>query len=146
VCGFIGLADAVRPEARRSVQELRNAGIRHIVMLTGDNRGTADQIAAQTGVDETHAELLPADKVAAVETLVHRYGAVAMVGDGVNDAPAMARATLGIAMGAAGSDAAIEVADIALMSDDLSKLSWLIHHSTKTLRIVRAKYSAFARC
>lgn len=137
VCGFVGLADAVRPEARRSVQELRNAGIRHIVMLTGDNRGTAEQIAAQTGVDETRAELLPADKVAAVDELVHRYGAVAMVGDGVNDAPAMGRATLGIAMGAAGSDAAIEAADVALMSDDLAKLPWLVRHSTKTLRIVR---------
>jgi Cd2+/Zn2+-exporting ATPase len=137
VCGFVGLADAVRPEAGRAIQELRNAGIRHIVMLTGDNRSTADQIAAQTGVDETRAELLPADKVTAVDDLVRRYGAIAMVGDGVNDAPAMRRATLGIAMGAAGSDAAIEAADIALMSDDLSKLPWLIRHSTKTLRIVR---------
>jgi Cd2+/Zn2+-exporting ATPase len=137
VCGFVGLADAVRPEARKSVQEMRDAGIRHIVMLTGDNRGTAEQIAAQTGVDETRAELLPADKVAAVDELVQRYGAVAMVGDGVNDAPAMGRATLGIAMGAAGSDAAIEAADVALMSDDLSKVPWLIRHSTKTLRIVR---------
>ena len=137
VCGFVGLADAVRPDARKSVQEMRDAGIRHIVMLTGDNRGTAEQIAAQTGVDETRAELLPADKVAAVDELVQRYGAVAMVGDGVNDAPAMGRATLGIAMGAAGSDAAIEAADVALMSDDLSKLPWLIRHSTKTLRIVR---------
>ncbi len=137
VCGFVGLADAIRPEARKSVLEMRNAGIRHIVMLTGDNRGTAEQIAAQTGVDETRAELLPADKVAAVDELVQRYGAVAMVGDGVNDAPAMGRATLGIAMGAAGSDAAIEAADVALMSDDLSKLPWLIRHSTKTLRIVR---------
>jgi Zn2+/Cd2+-exporting ATPase len=137
VCGFVGLADAVRPEARRAIQELRNAGIRHIVMLTGDNRGTAEQIAAQTGVDETRAELLPADKVAALDELVLRYGTVAMVGDGVNDAPAMGRATLGIAMGAAGSDAAIEAADVALMSDDLSKVPWLIRHSTKTLRIVR---------
>ena len=137
VCGFVGLADSIRPEARESVQEMRNAGILHIVMLTGDNRGTADQIAAQTGVDETRAELLPADKITAVDDLVCRYGAVAMVGDGVNDAPAMGRATLGIAMGAAGSDAAIEAADIALMSDDLSKLPWLIRHSTKTLRIIR---------
>jgi Cd2+/Zn2+-exporting ATPase len=116
---------------------MRNAGIRHIVMLTGDNRGTAEQIAAQTGVDEIHAELLPADKVVVVDDLVRRYGAVAMVGDGVNDAPAMGRATLGIAMGAAGSDAAIEAADIALMSDDLSKLPWLIRQSTRTLRIIR---------
>jgi Cd2+/Zn2+-exporting ATPase len=106
-------------------------------MLTGDNRGTAQAIARETEVDEVHAELLPADKVAAVESLVSRYGSVAMVGDGVNDAPAMARATLSIAMGAAGSDAAIETADIALMSDDLSKLPWLVQHSRRTLGVIR---------
>ena len=88
-------------------------------------------------MDEFHAELLPEDKVKAVESLVARYGDVAMVGDGVNDAPAMARASLGIAMGAVGSDAAIETADIALMSDDLSKLPWLIHHSRRTLAVIR---------
>lgn len=137
VCGFIGLADAVRPNAKDSIHALRKAGIRHVVMLTGDNRGTALAIASETGVDEVLAELLPADKVTAVEKLVTRYSRVAMVGDGVNDAPALARATVGIAMGAVGSDAAIEAADVALMSDDLSKLSWLIRHSRKTLVIIR---------
>ena len=106
-------------------------------MLTGDNRATAEAIARETGVDEVRAELLPADKVAAVEDLVARHGAVAMVGDGVNDAPAMARANLGIAMGAIGSDAAIETADVALMSDDIAKLPWLVRHSRATLRIIR---------
>ncbi len=137
VCGMIALADAVRPGAKQTLQALRDAGLRHIVMLTGDNRETAQAIAADTGVDEVHAELLPADKVTAVEKLVAKYGGVAMVGDGVNDAPALGRASVGIAMGAAGSDAAIETADIALMSDDLSKLPWLVHHSRRTLAIIR---------
>jgi Cd2+/Zn2+-exporting ATPase len=137
VCGFIALADTVRPEAKQTLQSLRDAGVKHIVMLTGDNRGTAEAIAREVGVDEVHADLLPADKVNAVEDLVAKYGRVAMVGDGVNDAPALGRATLGIAMGSAGSDAAIEVADIALMSDDLSKLPWLIRHSRRTLAVIR---------
>ena len=106
-------------------------------MLTGDNKATAAQIATETGIDDVRAEMLPADKVGAVEELVKRYGAVAMIGDGVNDAPAMGRATVGIAMGAAGSDAAVEAADIALMSDDLSKLPWLIEHSRRTLGVIR---------
>lgn len=137
VWGLIAIADAVRLEARAIVEDLRAAGIEHVVMLTGDNEATAQAIALQTGVKEVQAELLPADKVTAIEALVEKYGAVAMVGDGVNDAPAMARSTLGIAMGAAGSDAAIETADVALMSDDLSKLPWLIRHSRRTLGIVR---------
>lgn len=137
VCGLIALADAVRPEARSIVEALHREGIAHVVMLTGDNLSTANAIAAHTGVQEVRAELLPADKVAAVEQLVNQYQHVAMVGDGVNDAPAMARATLGIAMGAAGSDAAIETADVALMSDDLSKLPWLIGHSKRALAIIR---------
>jgi Cd2+/Zn2+-exporting ATPase len=137
VCGFIGLADAVRPNAAKAVQAIRREGIEHVVMLTGDNRGTAERIARDTGVDMVRAELLPADKVAAVEELVKRYEHVAMVGDGVNDAPALARASLGIAMGAAGSDAAIETADVALMSDDLSKIAWLIAHSRATLAVIR---------
>jgi len=137
VCGLIALADAVRPGAKQTLQALRDTGLRHIVMLTGDNQETAQAIAAETGVDEVHAELLPADKVTAVERLVAKYGGVAMVGDGVNDAPALGRASVGIAMGAAGSDAAIETADIALMSDDLSKLPWLVQHSRRTLTIIR---------
>ncbi len=137
VCGFITLADAIRKESRAVVNQLHAAGIEHIVMLTGDNAGTAKAIAKQAGIDEVHAELLPEDKVAAVEKLVQEYELVAMIGDGVNDAPALARASLGLAMGAAGSDAAIETADIALMSDDLSKVPWLIHHSRRTLRIIR---------
>ena len=137
VCGFIALADTVRPEAKQAVADLRTAGIEHIVMLSGDNRGTADAIARETGVDEVYAELLPEDKVAKIEALVAEYGNVAMIGDGVNDAPAMGRATIGIAMGAIGTDAAIETADIALMSDDLSKLAWLVRHSRRALSIIR---------
>jgi Cd2+/Zn2+-exporting ATPase len=137
VCGFIALADRVRAEARRAVADLRAAGVEHVVMLTGDNAGTAGAIAREASVDEVCAELLPADKVAKVEQLVAKYGAVAMVGDGVNDAPAMGRATVGVAMGAIGTDAAIETADIALMSDDLSKLPWLVRHSRRALAVVR---------
>ncbi|MBP1637031.1 MAG: heavy metal translocating P-type ATPase, partial [Acidobacteria bacterium] len=107
-------------------RELRRAGIAHFVMLTGDNERTARAIAAQLGVDEVRAELLPADKLRAVEETRRRFGPVAMVGDGVNDAPALAAADLGIAMGAAGSDAALETADVALMSDDLMKLPYLV--------------------
>ena len=137
VCGLIAIADAVRPDARAVVQALHHAGVSPVVMLTGDNEPTARAIAAATGVDEVRAELLPEDKVKAVQDLVARYGQVAMVGDGVNDAPAMATATLGIAMGAIGSDAAIETADVALMADDLSKLPWLIRHSKRALGIIR---------
>lgn len=137
VCGFITLADSVRPGIRDTISALRAAGVQYIAMLTGDNRGTADAIARETGVDEVYAELLPADKVRIVETLVTKYGNVAMIGDGVNDAPALARATVGIAMGVVGSDAAIETADIALMSDDLAKLPWLVRHSRHTLAVIR---------
>ena len=137
VCGFIALADQVRAESVAAVRALHDAGIRPVVMLTGDNRGTAEVIARETGVDEFRAELLPADKVKAVEELVAVHGSLAMVGDGVNDAPAMGRATIGIAMGAIGTDAAIETADIALMSDDLAKLPWLIRHARKALAVIR---------
>lgn len=137
VCGLIALADGIRPEARRSLDELRKSGVSHLVMLTGDNGATAQAIAADVGLTEFQAELAPEDKVTAIESLVARHGAAAMVGDGVNDAPAMARATLGIAMGAAGTDAAIETADIALMTDDLSRLPWLVSHSRRALAIIR---------
>ena len=137
VCGFITLADAIREETRDAINELHALGVEKVVMLTGDNEGTAKAIAEQAGIDEVHAELLPEDKVAAIERLVQQHEHVAMIGDGVNDAPALARASLGLAMGAAGSDAAIETADIALMSDDLSRLPWLIGHSRRTINIIR---------
>ncbi|MGJ4899155.1 heavy metal translocating P-type ATPase [Bradyrhizobium oligotrophicum] len=137
VCGVIAVADTVRPEARNIIEQLHAAGIAHVVMLTGDNRVTAEAIGREVAIDEVQAELLPEDKVRKVDELVARYSTVAMVGDGVNDAPALARSTLGIAMGAIGSDAAIETADIALMTDDISRLPWLIRHSRRTLRIIR---------
>lgn len=137
VCGLVAVADTIRPEARKVMQQLHAAGVPHVVMLTGDNRVTAEAIAREVGIDEVHAELLPKGKVEEVEKLVARYGTVAMVGDGVNDAPALARASLGIAMGAIGSDAAIETADVALMTDDVSKLAWLIRHAKRTLAVIR---------
>ncbi|WP_208978802.1 heavy metal translocating P-type ATPase [Pseudovibrio denitrificans] len=136
VCGLIALADTVRDTAEELVSQLHKAGVEKLVMLTGDNKATAERVAASVGIDEVRAELLPEDKVAAVEQLSHEYETVAMIGDGVNDAPAMARASFGVAMGAIGSDAAIETADIALMKDDLSRLPWLIHHSKRTLQII----------
>lgn len=137
VCGLLAVRDTLRPQAHDVVAQLHAAGIRHVIMLTGDNRVTAEVIAREVGIDEVHAELLPEDKLRKVERLMAEYGAVAMVGDGVNDAPALARASVGIAMGAVGSDAAIETADIALMADDVSKLPWLIGHSRRTLAIIR---------
>ncbi|MEO7470070.1 heavy metal translocating P-type ATPase [Sphingobium limneticum] len=137
VVGLIAVGDAVRPEARQVVAQLHELGIAQIVMLTGDSRAPAQAIGRDTGIDEVHAELLPEQKVEAIERLVAQHGLVAMVGDGVNDAPAMARSGLGIAMGAIGSDAAIETADIALMQDDLSRLPWLIRHSRATLAVIR---------
>ncbi|MDX2177677.1 MAG: heavy metal translocating P-type ATPase [Candidatus Sumerlaeia bacterium] len=137
VCGFIAVADKVRDSAAKTVSALKAAGVERVVMLTGDNRGTANVIARATGVDEVLAELLPEDKVSAIERLMNEHGPVAMIGDGVNDAPALARADLGIAMGAAGTDAAIETADVALMNDDLSRLPWLFAHSRRTLGIIR---------
>jgi Zn2+/Cd2+-exporting ATPase len=137
VCGFLALSDEVRQEALPAIEQLRQAGIEHIVMLTGDNRGTAESVGRALAVDEVRAELLPEDKVTAIEDLVRRYERVAMVGDGVNDAPAMARAGLAIAMGAAGTDAALETADIALMGDDLRHIPWLMRHSRRTVAIIR---------
>ena len=136
VCGLIALADQIRPNTKQTIADLHEAGITHLIMLTGDNEPTARAIATETGVDEFRAELLPEDKVTAIEALVEKYGIVAMVGDGVNDAPALGRASLGIAMGAAGSDAAIETADVALLSDDLSRIVWLIRHSKRTGAVI----------
>ncbi|WP_435159396.1 heavy metal translocating P-type ATPase [Haladaptatus sp. DFWS20] len=133
--GVIAVADEVRPGAKATVQRLHDLGVSRVVMLTGDNEGTARAIANQVGVDEYRAELLPEDKVAAVEELTD--GGVAMVGDGINDAPAMAAATVGIAMGAAGTDTAIETADVALMGDDLSKLPYLRKLARKANGVIR---------
>jgi Cd2+/Zn2+-exporting ATPase len=123
--GIIGVADEVRPEAKYAVSKLKDLGVERTVMLTGDNERTAQSIAEQVGVDEYQAELLPDEKVEAIDELVEEYDGVAMVGDGINDAPALATATVGVAMGAAGTDTALETADIALMADDLTKLPYL---------------------
>jgi len=137
VCGLVSVADTLRPEARQAVLGMRAAGVRRIVMLTGDNEGTAKAVADEVGVDEFRAELLPEDKLDIVQELARSDGHVAVVGDGINDAPALAAATVGIAMGAAGTDAAIETADVALMSDDISKVPWLFKHGRRTMSIIR---------
>ena len=137
VNGVLELRDRIRPDAKGIVARLHAQGVKKIVMLTGDNAATARAVAAEVGIDEVRAELLPEDKVAAVEELVAIHDTVAMIGDGVNDAPAMARAHYGIAMGAVGSDAAIETADIALMTDDIGKVPWLIGHSRRTMSIIK---------
>ncbi|MEY4010402.1 MAG: putative cadmium-transporting ATPase, partial [Actinomycetota bacterium] len=137
VCGAIVLSDRIRDESRASLEQLQGLGVRNLVLLTGDNQTTARGVGARLGVTDVRAELLPEAKVQAVRELVQRVGATAMVGDGVNDAPALAAATVGIAMGSAGSDAAIETADIALMSDDLRKLPWLVRHSRRAVGVIR---------
>ncbi|WP_078059405.1 heavy metal translocating P-type ATPase [Tropicimonas marinistellae] len=137
VIGILELRDRIRPDAKGIVARLHAQGVKTIVMLTGDNERTARAVAAEVGIDEVRAELLPEDKVAAIEELVESHNIVAMIGDGVNDAPAMARAHYAIAMGAVGSDAAIETADIALMTDDIGKVPWLIAHSRRTMMIIR---------
>ena len=137
IIGAIGIQDSIKDSISEALKQLKESGISQNVMLTGDNIGTAKAIAKQAGIDEFYAELLPEDKVTKVEELVKKYKNVAMVGDGINDAPALARSNLGIAMGAIGNDIAIETADIALMSDDIGKLPWLIKHSKRTLDIIK---------
>ena len=133
--GVIGLADTPRPEAADVVGQLRRTGIRRMVMISGDNQRVVDAVADELGLDEARGDLLPDDKVDTVRALRNEED-VAMVGDGVNDAPAMANATVGIAMGAAGSDAALETADVALMADDLSQLPFAVGLSRQTERII----------
>jgi Cd2+/Zn2+-exporting ATPase len=134
--GVIAAADRPRDESQATVAALKRQGIGHVAMLTGDAAPVAAQIGAALGVDEVRAELLPDQKLAAIGELLARHGRVAMVGDGVNDAPALARASVGIAMGAAGSDAALETADVTLMADDLSKLPFAIGLSRAARRII----------
>ncbi len=135
--GLLALRDASRPEAPAALDALRRLGIRHIAMLTGDNERTARAIAEEFGVDEVLAELRPEDKVHQVKLLRERHGAVAMVGDGINDAPALATADLGIAMGTGGTDAAIEAADVALLADDLTKVAAALRLGRRAGRISR---------
>jgi len=135
--GVIAVADRVRPGVRASLAALRQSGVERIVMLTGDREEVASTIAAQVGVDEYRANLLPDEKSDAIRELRRRYGPVAMVGDGINDAPALATADVGIAMGVAGSDVALESADLALMRDDLSALTQLFDLSHRTVAIIR---------
>jgi Cd2+/Zn2+-exporting ATPase len=134
--GVLAIADEVRPAARETVARLREWGLT-TVMLTGDNEGTARAVAEQVGVDDFRAELLPDEKVATVEELEAEHGTVSMVGDGVNDAPALAAATVGVAMGAAGTDTAIETADVALLGDDLQKVPYLYRLSRKANGVIR---------
>ena len=135
--GVIAVADEIRPAAKQAIQRLHGLGVEHIIMLTGDNKRTARAIATEVSVDEYRAELLPDEKVAAINELDEQYNGVAMIGDGVNDAPALATATVGVAMGAAGTDTALETADIALMSDDLSKLPYLYELSHDANSVIR---------
>lgn len=134
---LIAVTDPLREESAKVLQQLKAIGIRHTVMLTGDDQRTAEAIALQTGVTDVRAGLMPEDKLTAVKELIGDYGRVAMVGDGINDAPALAASSIGIAMGGAGTDAALETADIALMADDLSQLPYTMKLSRKTLQIIK---------
>jgi Cd2+/Zn2+-exporting ATPase len=137
IFGVIAVADTLRHNSAQAVQALKDAGAEHVVMLTGDNRRVAESISASINLDGFYSDLLPADKAKAVKDLEQKYGKTAMIGDGVNDAPALAAANIGIAMGVAGSDAALETADVALMSDDLEKLPYVLKLSRKTLAIIK---------
>lgn len=134
VLGVISIADQVREDAKQAVHHLKSLGIRRIVMLTGDNPRAAKAISSQLGIDDTYSELLPQDKVRVLKELQDKYGSTAMVGDGVNDAPALASADLGIAIGGTGSDVAIETGDVVLMSGKLSKLAYTLALSRATVR------------
>jgi Zn2+/Cd2+-exporting ATPase len=135
--GAMAVADRLRPHAADAVRGMREAGIDHVAVLTGDTRATGEAIARAIGADSVLAELLPEEKASAVCDLRRRYGAVVMVGDGVNDAPALATADVGIAMGAAGTDVALETADIALMGDDLNGVAEALELSRRTSRVIR---------
>lgn len=135
VRGLIAMADQIRPKAKETLAQLRKLGIRSISMLTGDNPGVARRIANELGIDDVHADLLPEDKSKRIEEM-NRKGNVAMVGDGINDAPALASSHLGIAMGAAGTDVALESADVVLMGDDLTKLPWILWLARTSRRVV----------
>jgi len=134
--GMIAIRDNLRPNAQKAIDAMHVAGADKVVMLTGDNDRTAQAIARELGIDEVYADLKPEDKAVKVRELTARYGHVAMVGDGVNDAPALAEATVGVAMGAAGTDVALETADVALMADDLEKLAYALHLAKRNQSVV----------
>ena len=137
VAGILAMADQIRTETPKALQALRKAGVQSLIMLTGDNARVAKSIAEAAGVTEVKADLLPEQKVEAIQELLKKYGMVAMVGDGVNDAPALANATVGIAMGSGGTDVALETADVALMGDDLAKLPFAVALSRQSRAIIR---------
>src|SRR5699024_8505267 len=137
VIGMVAVADKLRTDAKEMISRLHANGVKKVVMLTGDNRRVAEAVAAEVGVDEVRAQLLPEDKLTVVTQLQHEGYTVAMVGDGVNDAPALATADIGVAMGAAGTGVAIETADIALMKDDLLKLPQAIGLARSTVSVMR---------
>ena len=134
--GLLAIRDTIRPNAQRAIAAMHTAGVDKVVMLTGDNERTAQAIARELGIDEVYADLKPEDKAMKVRELTSRYGHVAMVGDGVNDAPALAEASVGVAMGAAGTDVALETADVALMADDLEKLAYALHLAKRNQSVV----------
>jgi len=137
VIGVLAIADTIRPGAKAAIQQMHEAGLQKVVMLSGDNTKTAQAIAREAGIDEAYGDLLPEDKIERVKAMAKEFGSVGMIGDGVNDAPALAAATVGIAMGAAGTDTAIETADIALMRDDLSMVAEAIRLGRRTLNMIR---------
>jgi Cd2+/Zn2+-exporting ATPase len=137
VLGVIGITDPMRTESKASIDELHRLGIKNVTLLTGDNRGTAEALSKKINLHETKAELLPDDKLRVINELRQRYKTVAMVGDGVNDAPALATADIGIAMGGVGSDTSLETADVVLMNDDLSKLPYAIQLGKRTFTIIK---------
>jgi Cd2+/Zn2+-exporting ATPase len=137
VIGVLGISDPIRETSRSMIQRLKETGVKRILMLTGDDELTARNIARQAGIEDVHAGLLPDDKLNVIRGLQEQGHVVAMIGDGINDAPALAAADIGIAMGAAGTDVAIETADIALMADDLMKIPEAIRLSKSTLRNIR---------
>ncbi len=137
VLGIIGVADSVRSESRAVIQHLRHSGVEKIVMISGDGNGAVRSTASELGIDDYFGELLPADKVALVNKMKSKHSSVAMVGDGVNDAPALAASSLGIAMGISGTDVALETADVVLMKDDLSKIFSLISIGKRTMSVLR---------
>jgi Cd2+/Zn2+-exporting ATPase len=137
VWGILVIGDAIRPEAKEAIHAMHQAGLEELIMLSGDNQKAADAVAKEVGIDLARGDLLPEDKTLAIKDLKSRYAVVGMVGDGINDAPALASATFGIAMGAAGSDTAIETADIALMRDDLKQVAVAMRLGRRTLRIIQ---------